>query len=151
MEPAAIIRRFVDELWNGRQLEVADEIFAADCITHQLRSGAPSSAVPRGPEAIKEHVSGWLRSFPDLRFTVEQIIAQNDRVATQLLVEGTHQAPWLGIPASGKTLQIRMFTLHRIAGDKIVEDWVLVESLGVFQQLGVIPSTPEMIAKFVHK
>lgn len=150
MQPAEIIHRFVEELWNGRKLEVADAIFAADCVTHQLRSGAPSSAAPRGPASIKEHVAGWLQSFPDLRFTVEQMVAHGDRVATQLLMEGTHQAAWLGIPASGKRLQIRMFTVHRIADGKISEDWVLVESLGLFQQLGVIPDTPEMIRRFTQ-
>ena len=135
--PKQLINRFVEELWNERRLDVADAIFAKDCVTHQLQSGAPAAAVPRGPEAIKEHVAGWITSFPDLRFTIEQMLREGDRVAMQLLMEGTHQGAWMGIPASGKKMQIRMFTVHRVVQSKIVEDGGRVDSLGFFQQLGV--------------
>jgi hypothetical protein len=53
-------------------------------------------------QAIKEHVTGWIASFPDLRFSIEQMLSEGDRVAMQLLMEGTHQGAWPGIPASGK-------------------------------------------------
>ena len=150
-EPKQLINRFVEELWNERRLEVADAIFDKDCVTHQLRSGVPVEAVPRGPQAIKEHVAGWIASFPDLRFSIEQMLSEGDRVVTQLLMEGTHQGAWLGIPASGKKMQIRMFTVHRVEQGKIVEDWVLVESLGLFQQLGVVPSTADLVGNFVRQ
>jgi steroid delta-isomerase-like uncharacterized protein len=149
-ENKRLIRRFFEQLWNDRKLELADEIFAEDCRTHQLQSGSPLSPVPRGPEAIKEHAMGWLASFPDLRFTIEQMIAEQDRVFTQMEMVGTHKGPWLGIPATGKPVSIRMMTLHRIQGGKVVEDWVLVESLGFFQQLGVLPSTSDFMADFLR-
>jgi steroid delta-isomerase-like uncharacterized protein len=150
-DPKQLINRFVEELWNERRLEVADAIFAKDCVTHQLRSGVPVDTVPRGPQVIKEHVAGWIASFPDLRFSIEQMLSEGDRVVTQLLMEGTHQGAWLGIPASGKKMQIRMFTVHRVVQGKIVEDWVLVESLGVFQQLGVVPNTADLVGNFVRQ
>jgi steroid delta-isomerase-like uncharacterized protein len=150
-DPKQLINRFVEELWNGRRLEVADAIFGTDCVTHQLRSGGAVDAVPRGPQGMKEHVAGWIASFPDLRFSIEQMLSEGDRVVTQLLMEGTHQAAWLGIPASGKKMQIRMFTVHRIVQGKIVEDWVLVESLGLFQQLGVVPNTADLVENFVRQ
>ena len=151
MEPTKhIIKRFVEELWNARRLEVADQIFSEDCMTHQLRSGVLAEPAHRGPHAMKEHVSGWLMSLPDLRFNVEQMIADRDRVVSQLVMEGTHQGTWMGISPTGKRLQIRMVTIHRIANSKIVEDWVLVESLGFFQQLGVLPGTEELIRNFAH-
>jgi steroid delta-isomerase-like uncharacterized protein len=149
-DPKQLIRRFVEELWNERRLDVADAIFAKDCVTHQLRSGAPADAVPRGPQAIKEHVAGWISSFPDLRFSVEQMLSEGDRVVMQLRMEGTHQGAWMGIPASGKKIQIGMFTVHRVAQGKIVEDWVLVESLGFLQQLGVVPSTADLVGNFLR-
>jgi hypothetical protein len=62
-DPKQLINRFVEELWNERRLDVADAIFAKDCVTHQLRSGEPADAVTRGPQAIKEHVGGWIASF----------------------------------------------------------------------------------------
>jgi steroid delta-isomerase-like uncharacterized protein len=150
-DPKQLINKFVEELWNERRLEVADAIFAKDCVTHQLRSGVPVDAIPRGPQAIKEHVAGWIASFPDLRFSIEQMLSEGDRVMTQLLMEGTHQGAWLGIPASGKKMQIRMFTVHRVVRGKIAEDWVLVESLGVFQQLGVVPNTADLVHNFLRQ
>lgn len=145
-----IIQRFVDELWNARRLDVADQIFSEDCITHQLRSGLLDEPANRGPHEMKEHISGWLMSFPDLRFSIEQMIAESDRVVTQLVMEGTHRGTWMGIPPTGKRLQIRMITIHRIANGKIAEDWVLVESLGLFQQLGAVPDTAELIRNFAQ-
>lgn len=151
MHPAQeIVRRFVEELWNARRLEVADEIFADDCVTHQLRSGVLDEPVRRGPREMKEHLSGWLKSFPDLRFHLEQMIAEGDRVVSLLVMEGTHQGSWMGISPTGKRVQIRMITIHRIANDKIVEDWVIVESLGLFQQLGMLPDTAELIRNFAQ-
>ncbi len=151
MEPAKhIIQRFVEELWNARRLSVADEIFAEDCVTHQLRSGVLTEPARRGPQEMKEHISGWLMSFPDLRFNIEEMIAERDRVVSQLVLEGTHQGTWMGIAPTGKRLQIRMFTIHRIANNKIAEDWVLVESLGLFQQLGMLPATEELVRSFAE-
>jgi steroid delta-isomerase-like uncharacterized protein len=151
MEPAKhIITRFVEELWNARRLEVADQLFSEDCVTHQLRSGALAEPARRGPQAMKEHVSGWLTSFPDLRFHIEQMIAEGDRVVSQLVMEGTHQGTWMGISPTGKRLDIRMITIHRIVNSKIAEDWVLVESLGFFQQLGMLPGTEELIRNFAQ-
>lgn len=150
-DPKQVVGRFVEELWNERRLDVADAIFAEDCVTHQLWSGAPADAVPRGPRAIKEHVTSWTASFPDLRFSVEQILSEGERVVMQLRADGTQRGEWLGIPATGKKIQIRMFTVHLISRSKIIEDWVLVEALGVLQQLGVVPSTAELVGNFLHR
>jgi steroid delta-isomerase-like uncharacterized protein len=146
-----VVKKFIEELWNGRKLDLADEIFSEDSVTHQLRSGVPAEAVPRGPHAVREHLSGWLTSFPDLHFTIEQMIAERDHVVSHLVMEGTHQRTWMGISPTGKKVQIRMITIHRIAGGKIAEDWVLVESLGLFQQLGVLPGTAELLRNFIQQ
>ena len=145
-----IIERFIEELWNARRLDVADQIFSEDCVTHQLRSGVLVEPVRRGPQEMKEHISSWLMSFPDLRFNIEKMIAAGDRFVRQLVMEGTHQGTWMGISPTGKRLQIRMITIHRVANDRIAEDWVLVESLGLLQQLGVLPSTAELIHNFTQ-
>jgi steroid delta-isomerase-like uncharacterized protein len=142
----AIVYRFIEELWNQRKLDLADELFAQDCITHQLRIGADPAGVPRGPEMIKHHVADWLASFPDIHFTIEQMIAERDRVMTQCVAHGTHSASWLGVPATGKFIAIQMFVVHRIASDLIVEDWVLVDALGVYQQLGLVPPSEQLLA-----
>ena len=142
----AIVRQFIEELWNNRNLDIADKIFAADCVTHQLRSGAEVATAPRSPELVKKHVTEWLIGFPDLRFTIEHMIAEAEQVAARTVMHGTHTGVWLGVAPTGKQVTIRMTTVHRIANGKIAEDWVLLDSLGFFQQLGLIPATQEIIA-----
>jgi predicted ester cyclase len=143
----AIVSRFFEELWNNRNLSVADEIIAPDCVTHQLQSGVVSVGVPRSPEAVKHHISEWLGGFPDLHFAIEGTVAEEDRVVSQSVMSGTHTGTWLGIAPTGKEVNIRLTVTQRIVDGKIVEDWVLVEALGLFQQLGLIPDTQEILAK----
>jgi steroid delta-isomerase-like uncharacterized protein len=139
------IIRFFDEVWNQRKLEIADDIFDNNCRTFQLQSGAPVTSTPRGPESIKKHIAEWLSAFPDLTFTIEQMIAEGDRVSTLLAMDGTHTGRWLGIPPNGKRINIRLMTIHRFKNCKIIEDWVIVESLGFFQQLGILPATSDLL------
>jgi steroid delta-isomerase-like uncharacterized protein len=139
----SVTRRFIEEIWNNRQLDVADEIFAPDCITHQLRSGG-NLTMPRGPEALKYHVTEWLSAFPDIHIVIEQMLADADLVMTQCVYQGTHSGIWNGVPPSGKVITIQVSVVHRIVKGLIVEDWVLVDSLGLFQQLGVVPPTAEL-------
>ncbi len=146
-----VVASFVEELWNERNLEFADSIFDRDCQTHQLQSGAPVVAAPRGPAAIKAHVSDWLSAFPDLKVSVEQMFADGDRVISQLAMDGTQTGQWLGIPPTRKRINIRMITIHRIRNRKIIEDWVLVESLGLLQQLGVLPATNDILLDFAQR
>src|SRR3712207_6103355 len=100
----ALVRRFIEELWNERKFDVAEEIFAADCVTHQLQSGSEIAASPRSPEDVKEHVAGWLSGFPDLRFIAEQMFAEADCVVTQIRMEGMHAGEWLGIAPTNKEI-----------------------------------------------
>jgi len=143
-----IIARFFEEMWNQRKPDIADDIFDNDCHTFQLRSGEPATSVPRGPEIIKDHMAEWLAGFPDLKFTIEQMIAEGDRVSTLSVMEGTHTGHWQGIPPNGKRINIRMMTIHRIRSGKIIEDWVIVESLGFFQQLGILPPISDLLREF---
>lgn len=141
-----IVRRFYQELWNERDLCVADEIFAPDCVTHQLSSGTQIEPAARDPETVKLHVADWVKAFPDLRFEVEELLAEEDKVVSRSVMRGTHEGEWHGIAPTGKELTIRMMVIHRIANRQIAEDWVLVESFGFFQQLGLIPGTEEIFA-----
>jgi predicted ester cyclase len=143
-----IILMFVNELWNKRKLEVADIIFDENCKTYQLRSGAPMVSSKRGPSEIKKHISEWISAFNDLQFTIEKMFTGGQFVTTILSMDGTHSGNWLGIPPSGRQINIRMITIHLIEHKKIIEDWVIVESLGLFQQLGVLPSTEEILNEF---
>jgi steroid delta-isomerase-like uncharacterized protein len=150
-ESKAIVRRFYEELWNERQIEIADEIFAPDCVTHQLQSGSEDVGVPRNAEAIKHHVAGWLAGFEDLRFEVEEMFSEADKVFSRCVAHGNHTGTWFGIRPTGKRISIRMVVIHRIQNGKIAEDWVLVESLGFFQQLGLLPPTEAILQSAVLK
>ena len=146
-----IVRRFFDELWNARRLEIADELFAAECITHQLRSGELNTAAPRSAQHMREHLTGWFAALPDIQVTIEHMLAEGDLVFTSTIFEGTHLGEWAGVPPTGKHVSIRSMVVHRIAEGKICEDWVLTESLGFLQQLGVAPATADMLAKASSK
>ena len=76
------------------------------------------------------------------------MIAEGDRVSTLLVMDGTYTGQWLGISPNGKRINIRMSTIHRIRSGKIIEDWVIVESLGFFQQLGILPATSDLLREF---
>ena len=75
------------------------------------------------------------------------MIAEGDQVVTRSVMRGTHTGTWLGIAPTGKRVSIRMMVMQRIWNGKIAEDWVLVESLGLLQQLGLVPATQEILAK----
>lgn len=146
----AVVTRFYEELWNGREVSVADEIFSPSCVTHQLQSGPEIKGVPRGPEAVKHHVAEWLTGFPDLSFDVEHMIAEGEFVVSRSVLRGTHTGNWSGLPPTGKPVSIRMIVIHRVVDGRIAEDWVLVEALGFFQQLELIPVTQDILAKAVR-
>lgn len=146
-----VVARFVEELWNERNLAIAEDIFDENWQTHQLQSGSPVVPTPRGPSVIKAHVTDWLSGFPDLKFTVEQMFAEEGQVISQLAMDGTQTGQWPGIQPTGKRVTIRMITIHRIRNGKIIEDWVLVESLGLLQQLGALPPTKDILLEFAQR
>jgi predicted ester cyclase len=83
-----VVKRFVAEMWNQRKLDLADELFAPDCITHQLRTGADAQGSPRSPETVKREAASWFSAFPDLRFDLEQMLATDDQVVSRCTMHG---------------------------------------------------------------
>jgi predicted ester cyclase len=144
-ENKLIVRRFFDELWNQRKLNVADEIFDPHCVSHQLQSGAEDIGLPRDAEAVKKHINAWLEGFPDLYFTIDRMFAEDECVITSAVMRGTHTGTWQGLPPTGRSLSIKMVVTHQIRNRKIIADWVLVESLGFFQQLGLVPAIEKIL------
>jgi len=145
-EATEVVAAFFERIWNGRELALADELIDPDCRTHQLQSGTESEGVPRGPAAIKHHIGDWLRAFPDLEVRVRQTVADGDRVASHVTLLGTHQDQWMGMKATGKRIHLEMMVIHKVKDGRIVEDWVLVESYGLFQQLGLLPGKQALLS-----
>ena len=135
-ENKAISRRADEELFDRGNLEVADELFAPNFVHHDPVSGEDW----RGPESVKQYAAMMRAAFPDLYYTVEDQIAEGDKVATRYRAGGTHQGELLGIPPTGNLVEITGISITRVDGGKIEEIWENYDALGMMQQLGVIPS-----------
>ncbi len=129
----ALVRRWIEAL-NKQNLAAFDELCAPDFVHH-----SPSITV-QGLEAYKQAISGEFTAFPDMRFTIEDILAEGDAVAVRLTGHGTHQGNLQGIPPTGKQATIPGMTIYRIADGKLAEQWESLDDLGLLQQLGVIPA-----------
>ena len=134
-ESNALFRRVIDELWNGKDLTVADELFAPNAPVNIPI--APD--LPSGPEGAKALVSMFQTAFPDLRLTVDRVHTANGRVAGRLFHEGTHNGPFLDVAGSGNTVDYTMIALFRLENGKIAESWYELDSLRILQQIGAMP------------
>ena len=130
-ENKAIMRRMIDEVWNKRNLDVADELF------HPEASSPSAPTLPRGPEGVKLIARMFHSAFPDYWMRIDHMVADGDRVAAKFTQGGTHQGELFGIPATGKQAEWTETGILRIADGKIVESWYDVDMLGMMQQLGV--------------
>jgi steroid delta-isomerase-like uncharacterized protein len=135
----AIARRVIDEIYNAGRLEVADEIVTPDFVGRDPASPEPM----RGPEGLKRQAEGYRTAFPDLRLTIEDEIAERDRVVTRWSARGTHEAELFGIPATGKQTTVSGITISRIIDGRIAESWISWDTFGLLQQLGAIPAMAE--------
>src|SRR5437660_643887 len=109
LDNKALVRRIFDEVINQRQVAVADTIFAAALVDHTLPPG-----VPPGREGLKLNFGLFLEAFPDLQFTVEEMIAEGDLVVTRRTFSGTHRGALFGIPATGKRVTVTGIDISRV-------------------------------------
>ncbi|GAA0388497.1 ester cyclase [Microbispora corallina] len=115
-----VIKRFYDEVLNGDDLDVADEIITPGF--------SPRGAGPAGPEALKQ-IARYLRSaMPDLHFDIEDMIAEGDRVATRWTLRGTHEGDFFGFPPTGRPVEVRACVVFRMEDGKVAEIWPVVDA-----------------------
>ena len=131
----ALMHRFLEEVFNKRNLAAMDEFIAPDQVDHTLPAFLPTT-----PEGTKRAIGMYLKAFPDLHLTVEDMFAEGDKVVTRFTSRGTQKRAFMGIPPTGKQVTVSSIVIVRIAGDKIVEQWGLDDQMGMLQQLGVIPA-----------
>ena len=134
-ENKAIARRLYEEVWNKRRLELVDEIISPSHALHD--SNALGSAI--GPEAYKRTVARFITGFPDLRFNIEDAVAENEKLVVAWTISGTHQGEFMGIPATHKKVSVDGITINHIVKGKIMDSYVSWDALGMFRQLGVAP------------
>ena len=150
--PADVVERFFAEVWNGRDFAILDEIVDQNCLTHQVRSAAETiSTAARGPQALRQHIEAWLAAFPDIRVTTDLRCSCGNHVISWVTMRGMHCGLWQGIPPTGREITIRTVAQHRVEDGRIVEDWVIVETLGFYQQLGLVPSMQELLSERATK
>ena len=138
-----VSRRFFDEAFSKGQLNVLDEIIAKD----HVNSGPGSlPGLPTGPEGTKQLVTVYRNAFPDVHFTIDEQIAEGEKVTTRWTAHGTHQGELAGLPATGKSSTVTGIAIDRIVNGKIAESWGIFDQFGMMQQLGVIP-VPELAGK----
>jgi predicted ester cyclase len=132
-ENKAIARRFIEEIINEGNIAAVDEVIAADFASR-----------PTGDrEDIKQGVIEWRAAFPDSWYIIEDAIAEGDKVVLSGTFSGTHKSEFMGIAATGNEVTGTWIGIYRTKDGKLVERWLEYDSLGFFQQLGVVPSIAE--------
>lgn len=132
-----IVRRVFEEGLNRRDPAVFDELVADDYVNHE---GAHIAVNTTGPQNWSEVVARLGSSFPDISWRVLRTLAQDDQVWAEVTMSGTHQGPFLAMPATGRSFEVRQVHLHRIEGGLIREHWAVRDDLGVLVQLGLVES-----------
>jgi steroid delta-isomerase-like uncharacterized protein len=115
-----VVRRYVEELWNGQRFELIDQVLTPDVVAH-----AVDGSVELGNQRFRQVIPRIRQAFPDLQLTIEEVVAEGDRVALRLRASGTHKGTLFGIEPSGRHLDQPEWFFFRLAGGKIAEYWYL--------------------------
>jgi len=130
-----LVRRLIAEAQEGGNLAVVDELLADDFIDH-----TPLPGLPPTRDGVRTLFAGMRAAFPDLRITIHEQIGDEEKVMTRKTFSGTHAGPFMGIPASGNPIAFEVIDILTIRGDQIREHRVILDQLGLMQQLGAIPA-----------
>jgi steroid delta-isomerase-like uncharacterized protein len=134
-ENKALARRELEEIFAAKgNLDAAEEIYALNYVSHQPAGAEDIS----GLGAIKQFAARVREAFPDMEITIEDQIAEGDKVVTRFTSRGTHQGELWGIPPTGREVEVRSVSTNRIEGGKIAEHWTSADQLGMMQQLGLV-------------
>jgi steroid delta-isomerase-like uncharacterized protein len=131
----AMAQRWFTEVVNDGNLDVADEICSADFVDHDPLPGT-------GPDlaGLKEGVARIRAAFPDIQAEADDIVVEGDRLAVRSTMRGTHDGDFMGIPASGKKIEVANYDFVRFEGDMCVEHWGVIDSAALMEQIGAVPA-----------
>ena len=135
-ENKAVVRRYLEAHNKGTETVMAavEELCAPDWVLHGT-GGFPDMDLA----GMKQMIPAFHTAFPDQHYTLEDLIAEGDKVVARVTFRGTHQGDFMGIPPTGKVVTFTGIYIPRLAGGKIVEDSGIEDQLGLMQQLGAIP------------
>jgi steroid delta-isomerase-like uncharacterized protein len=129
----AVVHRLIDGFWNAGQADDFDEVFAPDYVDH---NPAPGQSPDR--EGFRQFAGALRTALPDMHSSVDDLVAEGDRVAWRYSLQATHTGPLLGIPATGKPITMTGISIDRFAGGQIVERWSELDTLGLLSQVGAV-------------
>jgi len=127
----AIIRSLFEEVWNGGRMELLDRLVGADYVEHN-----PGPGQAQGAAGVRGKIQGLREAFPDVKFVLEELIAEDAVVAARYHWRGTHEGSFLGIAPTGRRLVVRGMDFFRLKSGRIVEHWDNVDEFGLLTQLG---------------
>jgi len=130
-ENKSMARRYPEEVYNQKNIDVLDEIMDENIINHWWEPEV------NGLQTIKEYVSKNLVAFPDVKFIVEDQIAEGEKVVTRVSFTATHKGEFMGIPPTDKKVKVTGVIIFKITKGKIVETWAENDALGWMKQLGI--------------
>jgi len=129
----------MEEVFDRGNISLIDELFAPDFVEHEeLPPG-----IPGGSEGVKQLSTMFRSAFPDFKATIDDMIAEGDKVVVRGTWSGTHEGEFMGIPPTGKRVSFGVIDIVRIEGGKFVEHWGQMDNMGLMQQLGLIPAPGE--------
>jgi len=129
------MRRFV-EFINTASEKLAEELIATDAIFH-----VPGQTEPmRGPAGYLAIIGMMRGSFPDIQWSLEEMVTEGDKVAVRFIMRGTHRGPFFGVQPTGKSIAVQAMNFYRLSGGQIVEEYGQPDLLGLLQQIGAVPS-----------
>jgi len=133
----AVMHRFL-EFINTASEKLAEELISPEAIFH-----VPGRAEPmRGPAGYLAVIGMMRGGFPDIQWTLEEIIAEDDKVAARFMMRGTHHGSFFGVPPTGKTIAVQALNFYRLSGGQFIEEHGQPDLLGLLRQIGAAP-TPE--------
>ena len=131
----ALAQRWFTEVMNEGKLEVIDEICSQDFVDHDPLPGtSPDFA------GLKDFVTQVRSAFPDIETTAEDILVEGDRLAVRSTIRGTHKVDFMGIPASGKKVEVSNYDFVRFENDQAAEHWGTIDSAALMEQIGATPA-----------
>lgn len=130
-----IARQVPEDIATEGNLDLVEEIFADDAVEH-----GPFGEEVRGSKAIREALESYRKAFPDFSATVEDSVAEGDTVALRVTLRGTHEGEFMGLEPTNKTFEVQNMVFTRMEDGKIAERWLQPDTLGMLQQIGVLPT-----------
>ena len=133
-ENKKVVAAFVEDVINQGRLERADDLVALDFVELD-----PLPGQQQGREGLKDVIRGMRAAFPDLHWALDEVVAEGDKVVSRFTWTGTHRATFLGIPSTDRKVTVKGVVIDRLAEGKMADSRILMDSLGLMQQLGALP------------